>query len=161
MKKHILKVLITQLLLIILFSYALYLSRPASQSKITRINITVSQIQCEPTINEHILCIYSNDGKYIFPNLGPNVNWSRNELNNEIKVGDELTISYIRSYTVLGIRNWIVECENQSVQYRSMEEYNKQHDGLFVIEIFLFVLVEVLYFSLLFLLRKLKIIHIR
>ena len=134
-----------QVLIVCFFIRFLNTSKPIDLADIKYVNITVDDAYLvNMSHKETWLIIVSQSTKYVFEHHTFYDEYSVYELHEEISKGDYLSLSYYDEYTLLGKTNLIVELQNETKRYRSLEEYNRSKDGLPIASIILFIVAEFL-----------------
>ena len=94
--------------------------------------------------------IITSDGKYRFPNIDTGGNYSNRKLKELLSEGDVITIRYKERLTVFGRNLVIADARTENEVYRTFDEYKKQMEDGFYLWIGVFVLVELVYAAVLF-----------
>lgn len=117
------KIFIVEFLLVCLCTFFIYESRPVSEKEIQKVKIKVEDVKYIRIIRENRFIVISNSIEYQFNELGVFVEYSNRELFENIKIGDELELSYVTRYKKY---NRVVAAYSKNEVYRSFESYNSQ-----------------------------------
>lgn len=160
-KRTIIFAALVQVLLISFLINGITDSKPIKVQDTQQVLITV-----EKTKNTGVskgpqwFIVYSDSQKYYFDNFGIFGKYSNSELNEHISVGENLTLTYYEKYHLFANRNWVVEAENETEAFRTLDEYNELNSGTGILAavIVIFCILEIIYclFPFLFILYSLK-----
>lgn len=125
----------------------IYECKPANEKEINQVILEVEDIKYERVISEFRFSIISDSVEYKFHNLGESSEYSNRQLYENIKVGDELRISYVKKY---GKDNRVVAASSENEIYRSIEYYNSQKRPAFIVSIAFFIITQLMLTSFIF-----------
>lgn len=147
-KRTIIFAVLVQVLLISFLINGITDSKPIKVQDTQQVTITV-----EKTKNigggkgPKWFIVYADSQKYYFNNFGIFGKYSNSELNEHISVGENLTLTYYEKYHLFANRNWVVEAENETEAFRTLDEYNELSSGtgVLVAVIVIFCILEIIY----------------
>jgi len=137
-RKAFIGFLISELLILIVFLMLLYQSMPATENNTRQISGVVEKVEYERVFSEYRLRIYVDGVRYQFGNLGVGATYSNREIYENIREGETLTVRYVERLGVKGFENWVVDARSDRAVYRSIDEYNAQKRGVWILDIVLF-----------------------
>ncbi len=141
-----------QILIILVFSWLLYKSKPVDLENTKQITITVDNVRYQRGPTEYYFIIYSDSEKYLFSNYGRFGEYSNRELYESISIGDRLTLTYYNSSSLLhGNFNSVIEAQSNTEIYRSVEEYTKLTAGISTAVTIPFLIIELVFVGVLIL----------
>ena len=146
--------LLFDLWIILIFLFIWFNSTPLSSY--TQINraIDVDEVYTCYWGSTHVHVI-SDSVNYTFPNTGAGTKYPGAQLEEQIHVGDHLSVTYIVTKGFLGFEhNVIIEAQNDTQVLRTQEEFGEVK-GARIIVLIVFAVVEILYIAAaIFILRK-------
>ena len=159
--KRVIGFIFVQGIILLLFVFGVYESKPIEVSACTEELIWVEDIEYMPTYKEYKCRVYAEGVRYDFPNLGAFSEYTGQELYMEIQPGEPLVITHIERYSLWGKYNLIVNAKGDSNVYLDVEVYNRQKEKAFVFILVTFLIIEaafltVLTFNMLFKFKKHK-----
>ena len=119
-------------------------ARPVSEGDLLNTTIVVDDVRYVSGTKTSRLYVFTESQKYYFPNLGK---ISNSKLSDMINIGDELFITYYTKDGLFTTTNRIVDAYSQTQVLRTTEEYLSSYKGVRVIETVVFILVELLFFT--------------
>lgn len=143
-----LKFIIIQFVILVAFACSLYDSMPISAKKINNASIQIQDIKNERKYNEYRVCIYSESGKYEFPNAGAFSKSSNSNILEHLKEGEQLSIKYTKKVYLFGSYNLIIDARNDSDVYLSLNDYELRRKSGLVGVVIVFLIIECLFASL-------------
>lgn len=145
-RRAIVCVVIVQVLMIVVFADTITESRPINIEDTKQVTVTVEGAKrISGSRGPKWFIVYSDSDKYYFSEFGIFGKYSNRELEEQVSVGDELTLTYFEHFHFLKNRNLVVEASNENQVLRTLEEYNKQHSGVNVAAIIIFIILEILF----------------
>lgn len=143
--------ILIQVLIVVAFVYLFNSSGQIDIKDTKQVNVTVDSLSYFHGSSKHSagrLVIVSGSTKYYFMNRSTSDEYSVSKLYEALSKGDSLTIRYYETERLfLGKINLIVDARGGAEIYRSIEEYNRGHQGSEVGVIIVFVVIELLYFG--------------
>ncbi|MBQ7761247.1 MAG: hypothetical protein IJ400_04245 [Clostridia bacterium] len=141
--KFLLIITIIQVLLASVGALLIYESKPIRKEETETIIVKVEETKYERRlVSEYRFSVISNSIEYQFDERGAFSEYSNIELNEAIKIGDELSITY---YKNLWGKKKVVDARSASVIYRSFECYNSQR--AFAFSIVFFAVLEIVFIA--------------
>lgn len=147
-KRTIIFAVIVQMLLIAFLVNGITDSKPIKAQDTQQVTITVEKTKnIGGSKGPKWFIVYSDSQKYYFDNFGIFGKYSNSELNEHISVGEKLTLTYYEKYHLFANRNWVVEAENETEAFRTLDEHNKLNSGtgILVSVIVIFCILEIIY----------------
>ena len=145
-KRAIVCAVIVQVLLIVVFADTITESRPIDIEDTKQVTITVEKTKrISGSKGPKWFIVYSDSDKYYFTEFGIFGKYSNRELEGNISVGDELTLTYFEHFHIFNNRNLVVEASNENQVFRTLEEYNEQYSGVNIVAIIIFVILEIIF----------------
>lgn len=145
-KRTIVCAVIVQVLLIAVFADTIAESRPINTEDTKQVTVTVEETKrISGSKGPKWFIVYSDSDKYYFTEFGIFGKYSNRELEEQISVGDELTLTYFEHFHILKNRNLVVEASKENQVFRTLEEYNEQYSGVNIAAIIIFVILEILF----------------
>jgi len=130
--------LISELLILIVFLMLFHQSMPATKENTRQISGVVETVEYERAFSEYRLRIYVDGACYQFANLGVGAPTSNREIYENIREGETVTVQYVERLGVTGLERWVVDARSDRSIYRSIDEYNAQKRGVWILDIVLF-----------------------
>ena len=132
--------------IIVLFLLVWFNSAPLNSYPRIDAGITVDRIDVCYWGSTHVH-VYCGSDQYIFPNTGIGTKYPGAQLEEQIRPGDTLSVTYIVKKGFFGSkRNTIIRAQNDTQVLRTQEELG-EIKGLRTIVLISFVVVEVLYIA--------------
>ena len=141
------RTVIIQLIILLMFFILFKNSIPCDAEQLQQTTIVVEEKTYfrQSKQGYHLICSYQTN-RYRFPNLGIHAQYSNSDLHNLLTEGDQLTITYFESYSLLfGKHNYIVSASKENTELRTYEEYYKRKKGVSWAVCVLFGIIEVLF----------------
>lgn len=153
LKKHVLAFVFAQIVILLLFVPDMINQKPPiTLDDTTEKNVVIEKVRFirgGPKSSDKI-DIITSDGKYRFPNIDTGGNYSNRKLKDLLSEGDVITIRYKERLTVFGRNLVIADARTENEVYRTFDEFKKQMEDGFYLWIGVFVLVELVYAAVLF-----------
>ncbi len=147
-KRTIIFAVLVQMLLIAFLVNGITDSKPIKVEDTQQVTITVEKTKnIGGSKGPKWFIVYSDSQKYYFDNFGIFGKYSNSELNEYISVGEKLTLTYYEKYHLFANRNWVVEAENETEVFRTLDEYNELNSGtgILVAIIVIFCIFEIIF----------------
>ena len=136
---------LVQLIIAFIFICMLAESQQINVDDIKQIDITIDDVYYFRVPRNNWLFIVSDSSKYLFKNRSTSEEYSVSELYEAISEGSELSLIYQEKDTIFGKTNLIVDARTKTEVYRTLEEYNRAKQGLPLIVIIFFSIIEVIF----------------
>lgn len=143
--KPLYAVIFVQILIGLLFVQVLYDSRPINALPLESSVIVVEDICYERGISGRYISVYSNSEEYIFPRLGFHTSYPNGKLFDAITVGDKMFIKYFPKKELFSYKKYIVDAYTESKVLRTIEEYERGKNGVWIFELIIFTITEIFY----------------
>lgn len=143
--RTVIALVLIQLLFVFTSIYALICSKPISENDTKQIEIIVDDMYFVRVPRENWLVVVSDSTKYLFKSRLTFYECSVDELYESISEGNKLSLKYYEEYNILGKSNLVVDARTETEIYRTIEEYNQNKQGVPVLVIIIFSIIELVF----------------
>ena len=117
--------------------------RPVDINDTKQADIIVEDSYLTSTRKEQWLVIIADSEKYLFESHSLFDSYPLGQLNESISKGDKISLRYYEGYAFFGRYNFIVEAQNETEIFRTIEEYNRSKQGVPIFAVILFIIIEI------------------
>ena len=120
-------------------------SQQISVNDTIQIDIAVDDTYYFRVPREDWLFVVSDSTRYLFKGRSTPEEYSVDELYESIVKGSKLSLMYYETHTVLGNVNLVVDAQNETETYRSLEEFNRGKQGIPAFLTIMFSIIELIF----------------
>ena len=147
-KKTVWCIVLTQIVILLLFLWGIYESKPVKMEDCTSEKIVVEDKEYARKLFGEYNCYVSYlKSDYVFPNLGVLGDYTSKELYEIIQIGETMEILYTKRLGIWGCQNLILDAESETGEYLDFDLYNQQKGKAFTAMIVIFSIVELIFLS--------------